>query len=208
MKKIIFFLILIVSISVACSNSTSEDIIIETTVTANLSGSIEYTLDTLAISKNVNPRVWTIGKKSKLDVKVSKNLTSNPYNIKLTLKVDESNPKAPVLSFISDFDRKITPGDRYRLITTAILSGSTSFIPGNTGGQIFYDNSIGSYGFGFGSELEITIAKQGATIIDNSAQFLILSGTFVYDNNNKSSLEVGRFNVVIDGNNIVNTSIF
>lgn len=207
MKKT-FLIILFSSFIISCSNNTTDEIPIDNTVTANITGTVDFTLDTLAVSKNITKKLWDLNENSKLEVKVSKNLTSNPYNLKLTLTVDETNPNAPVLFFISDFDRKIIPGDRYRLITTLVLFGNTTFIPGNTGGQITYLDPIGSYGFGFGSELEITIANEGATLLNNSSQILTLSGTFVYDNNNLSGLEVGKFNVVIDGNNIVDTSVF
>lgn len=206
--KRLYILFIAFFIGVACTNSADEEILTDNVVTANLSGVIAFTLDSLAVKKNVNPRIWSLDDKSELEIKVSKNLTSNPYNLKLTLRVNKEDRNAPVLTFISDFDRKIIKGDRYRLITTLILFGSSSYIPGNTGGQIALDSSIGTYGFGFGTELEINIADEGSTIFNNNSQFLVLSGTFVYDNNRYSSLEVGNFNIRIDGNNIIDTTIF
>lgn len=205
---ILLFLFIVLSCS---DNTTQQVILIDNVFNADITGTVNYTNETEA-NKNkigIDDREWILSEhNSELEIKVSKNLTSNPYNLKLTIYIDKNNPEAPVLNFISDFDRKITAGDRFRLITSIILQGSTSFIPGTTGGQIFYNSTIDPYGFGFGSELEINIAEKGSTIKNDSAQEVILSGTFVFDNNNGSGNEIGTFNINILGNNIIDTSLF
>jgi|KNS10NT17metaT_FD_contig_31_180608_length_2024_multi_12_in_0_out_0_2 hypothetical protein len=208
MKKLLFLLVIVFFITSCSEDNTPEIVPIDNSFNANISGTIKYTNDSEASKNNINIREWVLNEDSKVEVKISKNLTSNPYNIKLTINVDENNPEAPVLNFISDFDRKIIAGDRFRLITSIILHGSASFIPGTTGGQILYNNTLSPYGFGFGSELEINIASTGNTILNDSAQYIILSGTFVFDNNNGSGIEIGTFEIYIDGNNIIDTSIF
>ena len=149
---ILLFLFIVLSCS---DNTTQQVILIDNVFNADITGTVNYTNETEA-NKNkigIDDREWILSEhNSELEIKVSKNLTSNPYNLKLTIYIDKNNPEAPVLNFISDFDRKITAGDRFRLITSIILQGSTSFIPGTTGGQIFYNSTIDPYGFGFGSE--------------------------------------------------------
>lgn len=82
--KRLYILFIAFFIGVACTNSADEEILTDNVVTANLSGVIAFTLDSLAVKKNVNPRIWSLDDKSELEIKVSKNLTSNPYNLKLT----------------------------------------------------------------------------------------------------------------------------
>lgn len=206
MKKIFIKIISIFLIFISCSPSETEDDIIDTTITANLQGNIRITNDVDNAFSNKSS--WTLGENSELSVKVSKNLTSNPYNLKLSIIVDTTDSNSPTLSFISDFDRKIIPGDRYRLISTLNLFGSTSFVQGNTGGQIKFVEVDTAYGFQIGSELEVTIASEGNTIINESAQYLVLSGNFTQDNNSNANVKVGDFYIRIDGNNIVDTTIF
>ncbi|MBG7612822.1 hypothetical protein IU405_11250 [Polaribacter sp. BAL334] len=135
-------------------------------------------------------------------------MTSNPYNLKLSLTADTTKTNSPVLTYISDFDRKIVEGDRYRLITTIILHGNAAFIPGQTGGKIEYNGKSNSNGIALGSELEITIASLGNTVVNDSSQYLVLTGFFSKDNNNGANIEIGNFSIIIEGNNIINTGVF
>ena len=208
MRKYLFFIVILSVLVYSCSETEPEVSLIDNTITANLEGEIRFTNDTVRVQNNLNQDNWTLGINSKLEVKVSKNLTSNPFNLKLTIDTDTTDATSPKLSFISDFDRKIIPGDRYRLISTLNLFGSTSFVQGNTGGQIKFNEVKEAYGFEIGSELEINIASEGNTIIGNSSQYLVLSGNFTFDNNANAGLKVGDFNIRIDGNNIVDTSVF
>lgn len=96
----------------------------------------------------------------------------------------------------------------YRLISTLNLFGSTSFVQGNTGGQIKFYNISEAYGFAIVSELEITIAQEGNTVVSDSAQYLVLTANYTFDNNNGAGVKVGEINIIIDGNNIIDTSIF
>lgn len=208
MKKV-FFLLIIVIIAISCSdNEVVETVIEKEKVWRKISGTVEITLDSI-IKNSTIKKTWEINADS-IELKIAKNLTSNPYNLNLKIKnLDKDDSNSPEITFISDFDRKIIPGDRYRLITSIVLFGNTTFIPGTTGGQIKYKDGTGSYGFGFGSELEILIANEGEVIKDlESSQLLILSGTFVYDNNNLSTLEVGSFEIRIEGDNLIDTDVF
>lgn len=207
MKKI-YLLIAIIVIGFACSSDEEITSLVDSTVTANLEGEIRFTNDTVRAQTPLINNQWILGENSKLEVKVSKNLTSNPYNLKLSIVVDTTNVNSPTISFISDFDRRIVPGDRYRLISTLNLFGTTSFVQGNTGGQIKFAEIDNAYGFEIGSELEITIANEGSSIINSSSQFLVLSGNFTFDNNKNAGVKVGDFNIRIDGNNIIDTSVF
>lgn len=205
MKNIFLFLILLSIFLFSCSQTTSDETPINLTVNAKITGSIKFVNDSIA--NLAGKSEWILGDNSKLEVKVSKNLTSNPYNLKLLLTADTTNPNSPVLTYISDFDRKIIEGDRYRLITTIILHGNAAFIPGQTGGKIEY-NRINSNGIALGSELEITIASLGNTVVNDSSQYLVLSGFFSEDNNNGANIEIGNFSIIIEGNNIINTGVF
>lgn len=205
MKKIFLLLVLLSIFLFSCTQTSIDETPINLTVNAKIKGSIIFT-DKIADSLNVK-KEWILGENSKLEVKVSKNLTSNPYNLKLTITADNTNPNSPVLTYISDFDRKIVEGDRYRLITTIILHGNAAFIPGQTGGKIEY-NRINSNGIALGSELEITIASLGNTVVNDSSQYLVLSGFFSEDNNNGANIEIGNFSIIIEGNNIINTGVF
>lgn len=206
MKNIYLFLILLSIFLFSCSQTTSDESPINLTVNAKITGTIKFT-DLDVLNTGVKPE-WILGDHSKLEVKVSKNLTSNPYNLKLTLTADSTNPDSPVLTYISDFDRKIIEGDRYRLITTIILHGNAAFIPGQTGGKIEYNNKTNSNGIALGSELEITIAALGNSVVNDSSQYLVLSGFFSKDNNNGANLEIGNFSIIIEGNNIIDTGVF
>lgn len=133
--KNIFILITLISIFFfSCSPKTSEESPTNLTVNATITGKIQFVNDSIA--NLAGKSEWILGEQSKLEVKVSKNLTSNPFNLKLTLTADSTNLNSPVLTYISDFDRKIVDGDRYRLITTIILHGNAAFIPGQNGGKI------------------------------------------------------------------------
>ncbi len=205
MKNILLFLVILSIFLISCSQTTSDENPIDISVNAKITGTIRFVNDSIA--NLAGKSEWILGDHSKLEVKVSKNLTSNPYNLKLTLTADTTNPNSPILTYISDFDRKIVEGDRYRLITTIILHGNTAFIPGQTGGKIEY-NRVNSNGIALGSELEITIASLGSTVVNDSSQYLVLTGFFSEDNNNGANKEIGNFSIIIEGNNIINTGVF
>ena len=143
MKNTLLFITLISIFFFSCSQTTIDETPINFTVNAKIKGSIIFT-DKIADSLNVK-KVWILDENSKLEVKVSKNLTSNPYNLKLTITADTTKTNSPVLTYISDFDRKIIEGDRYRVITTIILHGNSAFIPGQTGGKIEYYGTNNKY---------------------------------------------------------------
>lgn len=209
MKNILLFVALI-SIFFSCSQATIDEPLINLTVNAEFVND-SYIRFIDPVPAGVLPE-WDL-KGSKLEVKVSKNLTSNPYNLKLTITPPpgKNGEKPPVLTYISDFDRKIVEGDRYRLITTIILHGNAAFIPGQTGGKIEYYGTNDKYysnGIGLGSELEITIASLGETVATNSNQKLVLSGFFSKDDNNDKKIVIGEFSITIEGNNIIDTRVF
>jgi hypothetical protein len=211
LRKIILFAF--VAIVYACQPEEPDTTILDDTVSSNLSGYLEFTNDSIATNIVGRPPIpldnrWVIGDSSKLELKISKNLTSNPYNLKLIITTDKNDPNSPVINFTADFDRKIIPGSTYRLITNFILFGNNSFVPGTTGGEIEFNNNIGTFGFDFGTELEINIASSGQTYDGVNTQILVLNGECVFDNNKYSELKIGEFNIVIEGNKIIDTAIF
>ena len=60
-------------------------------------------------------------------ISLTRDLTSSPYKLELTIKVND-DAQSPSIKFISDFDRKITSGNRYKIVTTLNLFGDNSFI--------------------------------------------------------------------------------
>lgn len=99
---------------------------------------------------NFNGNQYTVGMdKSDVDIQLKRNLILNPYNILITIKVDENDITAPTLYFYSDFDRKINFGDTYRLPITTKLQGDFQFIAGQTGGRLTLQ-TLGSFGMELG----------------------------------------------------------
>lgn len=207
MKNIILSITLISVFFYTCTPiTTTEEPFNSFTVNATITGKIKFVNDTIA--NLAGKSEWLLGDQSKLDVKIFRNLNVNPYNLKLTLTADSTDLNSPVLYYISDFDRKIVEGNRYRLITTMILDGNTAFIPGRTGGKIEYNDKKNSNGIGLGSELEITIASPGKTLVNDSSQYLVLTGFFSKDDNQGANTEIGNFSIIIEGNNIIDTGFF
>lgn len=208
MKNRIYLLVIAFFALTNCTPNSTEELEIDSTITTNISGIIQFTDLQNIIGDNASTNNWTLGENSKLQLCVSKNLTLNPYNLKMTITVDENDPTAPIIYFSSDFDRKIVEGDKYRLMTTIILNGDNQVIAGQTGGKIGIFANQYYFGMGLGSELEITVGNEGETVVEGSQQLLNFTGFFVEDDNNLSTQSIGTFSIQIDGNNIINTSIF
>ena len=206
MKKL-FSLLIISTLLISCSEQTTtqtEPDIKEATI----SGTLEIINQQIINQYNLTKTNWEFDENSEVEIKIAKNLTSFPYNLRLSLKVDANDANSPTISFISDFERKILSGSTYRLIATAIFFDSVTFIPGSTGGQAKFFNIPTAYGFSIGSELEITIASTGNTLGPNGSQQLILSGNFPLDQNNGAGTIVGVFNITIEGDNLVDLTVF
>jgi hypothetical protein len=207
MKNITYLLLASFFVFFSCQPSEDEELLDQdNSVIANISGTIEFT--GVGLPEGTGSQTWVLGDYSTLEICITKNLTLNPYNLKYTLTVDENDITAPILYFSSDFDRKIVPGDRYRLMTTIILDSDNQIIAGQTGGKVSLFNHQYNYGMGLGSELEITIANDGESVINGSSQLLNITGFFVQDANNLSTQAIGTFSIQIDGNNIIDTSLF
>ena len=207
MKKILS-LVLFSFFFISCGDETTTEIPPEIKE-ATISGTLEITNQKIINDFNLTKTNWAFDENSEVEIKISKNLTSFPYNLRLDLKVDANDANSPTISFISDFERKILPGNRYRLIATAIFFDSVTFIPGSTGGQAKFFNIPTAYGFSIGSELEITIANTGSTLAGgNGSQRLILSGNFPEDQNQGAGNIVGVFNITIEGDNLVDLTVF
>jgi|GEM_PF-2880140 len=211
MRKYKLYLLTICLLIFSCTPSETEDLTLITEKEVNnFSGYISITdqkfADKLGLS-NGN-LTWIFNKdESTVSTIFSKNLTSSPYKLEITIRVND-DPNSPIIKFISDFDRKIIPGNRYKIFTTLNLFGITSFVPGNTGGQVIFNKTSDILGFSVGSECTIVIAEQGGFAINNSSQSFHLKGTFTLDNTANIDKEIGEFVIAFDGDNIFDLSFF
>ena len=96
------------------------------------------------------------------------------------------------------------------VVAPSVLFANTTTSPSQIQGdiKIEYNGKSNSNGIALGSELEITIASLGNTVVNDSSQYLVLTGFFSKDNNNGANIEIGNFSIIIEGNNIINTGVF
>lgn len=208
MKKSLFFFFLLILFN-RCTDSNSENILPTPTLELNnISGFLTITDQQFAnsIGLSGSSKTWTL-ESAKVKSLLSRNLTSSPYKLELTININDDS-QSPTIKFISDFDRKIAAGNRYKILTSLNLFGDNSFIPGNTGGQVSFMDKTKSYGFSIGTECEIVIAEEDSVPAGGSTQFISLEGTFTLDNTANIDRVIGSFEIQFEGNNIIDLSFF